>query len=175
MCTTSICKVTCKRICRIPSRADPSWKRWSIRNNFTSWRRIFILAVIIWTRGNAIKNRRERERGGTYAESGSQAKGGTPIELGSQVDIFSSNFTSLLMIIFLNFGWRSLYPLTSLEYPTKMHFSLLGSKALCFASGIWAQASIPKTRKWLTSGLIELQASYGVIFFKTLVGVQFTM
>ena len=46
----------------------------------------------------------ERERGGTYVESGSQAKGGTLAELGSQGDIFSSNFTSLLMIIFLDFG-----------------------------------------------------------------------
>ena len=55
---------------------------------------------------NAIKNRRERERerGGTYVESGSQAKGGTPVEIGSQADIFSSKFTSLLMIIFLDFG-----------------------------------------------------------------------
>ena len=46
----------------------------------------------------------ERERGGTYVESGSQAKGGTLAELGSQADMFSSNFTSLLMIIFLDIG-----------------------------------------------------------------------
>ena len=46
----------------------------------------------------------ERERGYTYVESGSQAKGGTPAELGLHADIFSSNFTSLLMIIFLDFG-----------------------------------------------------------------------
>ena len=46
----------------------------------------------------------ERERGGTYAESGSWAKGGTLAELGSQADIFSSKFTYLLMIIFLDFG-----------------------------------------------------------------------
>ena len=58
----------------------------------------------------------ERERGGTYAESGLQAKcgtlielglhakGGTLVELGSQGDIFSSNFTFLLMIRFLDFG-----------------------------------------------------------------------
>ena len=46
----------------------------------------------------------EIERGGTYAESSSQAKGGTPAELGSQADIFSSNFTSPLMIKFLDLG-----------------------------------------------------------------------
>ena len=36
---------------------------------------------------------------GTIAESGSQAKDGTPAKLGSQTKIFSSNLTSLLMII----------------------------------------------------------------------------
>ena len=102
-------------------------------------------------------------------------RGGTSAKLGSYADIFSTNFTSLLMITFLDLSGISLYPLTSSKYPTKIHFSLLASKALGFSSGIWAHASLPKTQKWLTSGSVELHASSGVILFKTLVGVWFTM
>ena len=41
----------------------------------------------------------EEEEEGTIVESGLQAKDGTPSKLGSQAKRFSSNLTSLLMII----------------------------------------------------------------------------
>ena len=41
----------------------------------------------------------EEEEEGTITESGSQANDGTPAKLGSQAKRFSSNLTSLLIII----------------------------------------------------------------------------
>ena len=163
-CSALISRITSKITSYFTCWTGPSRKYWCWYNwrNVSRKRWIFILTVIIinWS-WKPVKEVGSRRRQNHWIGLTGQRWHTHQVRLAGQ-DIFI-NFNISSNDYIMRCGWRSLYPFTSSEYPTNMHFSLLGCNAFRFSSRMWAHASQPNTWKWLTSGLILLHDSFGVI------------
>ena len=175
MCSTLISRIIGKITSCFTCWTDPSRKHWCWCNwrNMSRWRWIFILIVIIrnWS-WKPIKEagRRRRRRHNRRIRLVGQRWHTRQVRLARQEIFIKFNISSNDYIMWM--GMKK--SITFYIFRISNKYALFTFRLQCFpfSSRMWAHASQPNTRKWLTFGLILLHASSGFIPCKTLVGVD---